>query len=354
LNALSNPAECNSICIVRLSALGDVIMCSALIPILQKNFSNAKIFWITSKAVYPILKNIPGVEFIVIDKPKSFSDWLALRKKLKDYRFDITLCCQANLRVNSIYPLIKSPLKIGFDKKRGHGLHSFFVNKTIPYRDEHLQDGFLNFAETLCSKKQDFIAWPITIDQKNKDRADECLQKLPKTDFIIAINPMASKEERNWSVDRYCQTMVQLNKEINIAFVLIGGPGKTEVETSKLIEQKSQSTKVLCLTGETSITELLAILEKVDLLIAPDTGPVHMARCVNTPVVGLYAVARPELSGPYRALEHCVDKYPEAVKNLLNKNYVSWHTRVHSDKAMDLIKPAEVVASALNILTKRS
>jgi len=327
-------------------------MCSALVPLLQKNFSKAKIYWITSKSVYEILKDIKGVEFIVIDKPKNVSDWLKLRRKLKNYHFDLTLCCQANLRINTLYPLINSPLKIGFDKKRGHGLHSLFVNKTIPYRDEHLQDGFLNFIEYVCGKKQELIGWPIKTKPPALTVATELLSKLPQSQPIIAINPMASKEERNWPIDHYVKTISLLNQKLKVSFVLTGGPSKKEIETSESILKYSSSKDILNLTGKTSVTELLAILEKATLLIAPDTGPVHMARIVNAPVVGLYAVARTQLSGPYGALEHCVDKYPEAVETILNKNSqsVSWHTRVHSDKAMKLIQPSDVVARVLNIL----
>ena len=89
-----------------------------------------------------------------------------------------------------------------------------------------------------------------------------------------------------------------------------------------------------------TILGLAALLSQADVLIAPDTGPVHIARAMNTPVIGLYAVASPALSGPYKAQEFIVNRYPEAVHKFLGKDpeQVPWNTRVHHPGAMALIQ----------------
>ena len=107
------------------------------------------------------------------------------------------------------------------------------------------------------------------------------------------------------------------------------------------------------LCGKTTPKQLAALLSLVDVLIAPDTGAVHIARSMNTPVIGLYAVASPKLSGPYQQLDYCVDAYPQAVQKFLGKSFaqLAWNTRVHETKAMDLIEVAEVIEK-LNAVLK--
>jgi heptosyltransferase I len=87
------------------------------------------------------------------------------------------------------------------------------------------------------------------------------------------------------------------------------------------------------------------LLSQVDILIAPDTGSVHLARAMDTPVIGLYAVASPALAGPYQQMEYCVDRYPQAVEKFLGKDskQLPWNTRVHDANAMALIEVADVM-----------
>ena len=106
------------------------------------------------------------------------------------------------------------------------------------------------------------------------------------------------------------------------------------------------------LVGQTKHKQIAALLGEVDCLIAPDTGPAHIAVAMNTPVIGLYAVARSGLSGPYQAPSYTVDKYPEAVEKYLGKSYseAGWHERVHHADAMDLITIADVLEQLDRVL----
>lgn len=103
--------------------------------------------------------------------------------------------------------------------------------------------------------------------------------------------------------------------------------------------------RVLDLIGQTTPRQLAAILARTKALVAPDTGPVHIATAMGTPVVGLYAVARPELTGPYNSQHLVVNRFPEAVRTILAKEVgeVSWKTRVKSPKAMELITVEDVM-----------
>jgi heptosyltransferase I len=106
------------------------------------------------------------------------------------------------------------------------------------------------------------------------------------------------------------------------------------------------------LSGKTTPKQLAALLSLVDVLIAPDTGSVHIARAMNTPVIGLYVVASLKLTGPYQRLEYCVDRYPQAVQKFLGKNpdELPWNTRVHHPDAMSLITVDDVMQHLEKVL----
>jgi len=93
------------------------------------------------------------------------------------------------------------------------------------------------------------------------------------------------------------------------------------------------------LTGKLSLSQWASVLSEVDLLVAPDTGAVHIANALSTRVVGLYAVANPQLTGPYNALDDCVNLYPTFIEKYSPKNANNFHHRFHKCNAMEQIEP---------------
>ena len=133
--------------------------------------------------------------------------------------------------------------------------------------------------------------------------------------------------------------------DVNV--VLTGGSSERQHNFGEeVLKRVGKRQRVLNLIGQTNPKQLAAVLAKVKVLVAPDTGPVHIATAVGTPVVGLYAVAPPELSGPYHSQHLVVNRFPEAVRTILGKDpeRVPWKTRVKSSRAMALITVEDVFA----------
>ena len=124
---------------------------------------------------------------------------------------------------------------------------------------------------------------------------------------------------------------------------MVGGLSALEKAMAREISNQLEALP-LNLVGKSSLKQLTALLGEVDVLLSPDTGPLHIAQAMGTPVVGLYAVAPPEKTGPYFSQQWVVNKFPEAVKTILGKDpaKISWRERVHSREAMALITVDEV------------
>jgi heptosyltransferase I len=346
---MTNTAPPNlHIAIVRFSALGDIVMVAAAVRALQLSLPAAKLTWITSPLGFSLLKGMDGVEFEVIDKPRSFADYRTFYCTFKNRRFDVVLAMQANLRINLLYPALKTPTKIGFDRVRAREGQWLFCNRHIPFHDNHLVDSFLAFVEVL-TKKPVAAVWDLPLDESDLQWARDHLQTLPKPWF--AIHPQGSKAERNWLPERYAEVVNHIIIRWNGGIVFTGGNSPAEHAQCERLAQIAPASTIN-LSGKTTPKQLAAVLNMVDVLIAPDTGAVHIARAVNTPVIGLYAVASPKLTGPYQRLEYCVDRYPQAVQKFLGKNpeQLPWNTRVHHPDAMSLITVQDVMQHLAKVL----
>jgi heptosyltransferase I len=345
-------SQVKSIAFLRMSAIGDVVLCIPAIIAIQKKYPSASITWITDSQSYGLLKGLDGVDFISFHKPRNLSDYISIVKKLRGYDFDILLAAQASLRANVLYPFIKARRKIGFDKKRSRDGHYYFVNENIIFREEHLVEGFMAFAKHIGVDSNDY-KWNLPVSDIDIKWARElCSDKKGK---YIVIHPSASKVERNWNANNFSQLINILTKKYGFNIILTGGNSNYELNRNSEIN-KISGFSCLDLTGKISLKKLAALLRAVDVLIAPDTGPVHIATAMNTPVIGLYAVITSRLSGPWESQDLIIDKYYEAAEKILNINAknLQWGKRVHSEKAMDLISVNDVLEKIHELFSRGS
>ncbi len=338
------------IAIVRFSALGDVTLVAAAVGQLRRCLPDAKLTWITSPLAHSLLQGLEGVQFEVFEKPKSLSDYRAFYRAFRHLSFDVVLAMQANLRINLLYPALRAPVKIGFDRTRAREGQGMFCNRAIPFRNEHLLDSFLAFNRELgCAAAP--VEWNLAIPEKDLAWAHDAIRNLPRP--LLALHPCASKQERNWPLERMEEVILAAEKTWGCGFVFTGGdaPGE-QAACARLSKVAGDRGRNLC--GLTTPKQLAALLSSVDALIAPDTAAVHLARAMNTPVIGLYAVASPGLSGPYQRDEFSVNRYPDAVQRLLGKdaNRIAWNTRVHHPDAMSCIETAAVLQQLSRLLAR--
>jgi heptosyltransferase I len=347
---LRQPADIDRIAVVRLSALGDVTLTLPVVETLKQALPQTKITWITGSIAYRLLEGYPGVEFMVFDKAKGLSAYLDLRRRLRGRRFDVLLAMQASWRANFIYPLISAPLKIGFDRERASDNQWLFTNRRIPFARQHLLDSFFTFLEPLGIRER-VLRWHLPLSEA--DHAWAAAQ-VPRGEVpVLAVNPGVSKIEREWPLERYVEVIRMAQGRWGAQVILTGGPGSRERAAGARIAE-AVPTRLVNLIGATTIKQLAAVLARSDCLLAPDTGPVHVACAVGTPVVGLYAVAPPELSRPYLYPELVVNRYPEAARAILRRDpqTLRWATRVRRGDPMRLIEVDDVLPKIAQVFEK--
>lgn len=331
-----------SVCLLRLSALGDVSHCLPVIHSLQRAWPETNITWIIGKTEYELVKDLQNIEFVVFDKRQGLRGYLELRSYLRKKRFDVLLHMQMALRASLIAAMINSPIKLGFDRQRARDLQWLFSNEKIDYvADQHVVESFLSFLQKLGVPHLQ-LDWQVPVPEDAREFARE---QLPEQAKILAISPCSSKAYRNWTIEGYAKVADYAVREHNMQVVITGGPSEIERQYANAIRAACSST-LLDLTGQTSIKQLLAVIQASDVLLAPDSGPAHLATCVGTPVIGLYAATNPDRARPYLARDTVVNAYPEAIKHSYRKQVseVTFGTRVREPGTMALIRIDEVTA----------
>ena len=341
-NALK-PANLPKVAILRLSALGDIVLCAAMVSYLAKT-GKFRIFWITTIQAKEMLGSIEGVEFIIIPKPKDIESFIQCRRMLGKQNFDFLLLAQASFSAHLVSMNVRAKTKIGFDSSRGKDFHKFFVNKCIRRKEEHFVDGYFSFLHELDLTKPDEVSWQGLFEKPPLPLPLEWPQK----DAFMAVTTSASKKERNWLLQSYSEVIHYIQCS-GLKVVLIGGSETGEKDFNRRLFNHCKIPP-LDLTGTIKLSELPYFMKKASFLLSPDTGTVHLARAVNTPVVGLYAVANPLLTGPYRALDFSINKHGEALKKFRGGSKNSIHSRIHLPEAMELITVNEVIVQVELVL----
>lgn len=338
------PLSCppKSICILRLSALGDVTHVVPLVHTIRSHWPRTSITWIIGSFEHKLVGDLSGVEFIVYRKKSGLASHRDLVRALLGRHFDVLLNLQVAFRANLLSSLVKADIRLGYDAQRAKDLHRLFINHRIPaHRGQHVLDCFFSFLEVLGLSSRT-LSWQIPIPEEARAFAR---LHLPQDRPNLIISPCSSHSLRNWSVQGYAQVADYAAQRWGMRVILCGGPTESEREMALSIQDAAQS-PLVNLVGKDTIKQLLALLERADLVISPDSGPAHMASAVNTPVIGLYAASNPARSGPYRHLDWCVDAYSRAAQQCLHKSgqQLKWGKKLEYKGVMDLIESSEVMA----------
>lgn len=345
--SFTRPPE--NLCILRLSAIGDVTHVLPTLRCIQSQWPDCKITWIIGKLEYQLVSDIPGVEFIIYDKSPGKQANQQLKQALNNRRFDILLHMQISLRASMASRHIHARYRIGYDFKRARNFQWLFTNKKIPFvAQQHVLDSFLEFVK-LLGLKTDRVEWNIPVPETDQEFIQHKVSLKP----FAVINPSASNAVRNWGADHYATIIDYLYERYNLHTVLTGGPAADEVSLSHEINEESIN-KPTILTGKTTLKQLAAALQQASLVIAPDTGPAHIANAMGTKVIGLYANSNPYRTGPYSNIDLTVNKYPVALKKTYHKtvDQVRWGRRVRRDDVMDFISKDDVIVKIDKALQK--
>lgn len=322
-----------SLCLLRLSALGDAIHATALVRALQRALPGAAITWIIGRGEARLLEGLDGVEFAVVDKASGWAGLRELRARLAGRRFDVLLNAQLALRAGLASTAVRAGRRIGFDRARSKELHSLFINERIPPGGRHVLDAFRQFLVPLGITPGP-VEWRLPVPAEAHAWA---ASQLPGDQPTLLVSPCSSHPLRNWRAERYAAVADHAAAR-GWRVVLCGGRSALERATADAILAAMQA-PALDLVGKDTLKQLLALLGRATLVLTPDAGPMHMANAMGTAVLGLHACTDAERSGPYSDRRWTVNRFDEAARRFLGKpgDAVRWGKRIEFPGVMDLV-----------------
>ena len=335
-----NPA---SICLLRLSALGDVTHVVPLVRTLRAAYPQAALSWVIGTAERRLLEGLEGVELIEYAKHSGLAGMRALRRELQGRRFDVLLQMQVAARANLLSAFIPAARRIGYDRARSKDLHGLFINERIADRPGiHVLDALGSFCEPL-GLHQTQVRWdlPVPDEARAWARAQWPADVVP----TLLISPCSSHLLRNWRNERYAAVADHAVSR-GWRVVLCGGRSDLERATADAIMAAMRG-PALDLVGKDTLKQLPALLERADLVMTPDSGPMHIANAMGTRVLGLHAASNPARSGPYSDRRYCVDRYDDAARKVLGKpaSALKWGRKIEHEGVMDLVTVDDAITA---------
>lgn len=337
------PAAPDSLCLLRLSALGDVTHVVPLVHTLRDAWPGVAITWVIGKAEHRLLEGLEGVAFLEYDKRSGLDGMRALRRELHGHRFDALLQLQVAARANLLSAFIPARRRIGYDRSRSKDLHGLFVRERIADRPGiHVLDAIGSFCEPL-GLRQDSVRWDLPVPAEA--HAWAAAQWPDDGTPALLVSPCSSHVVRNWRYDRYAAVADHAISR-GWRVVLCGGRSALEREAGDAILGAMRGTAI-DLIGRDTLKQLPALLARANLLLTPDSGPTHIANAMGTKVLGLHAATNPARSGPYSDRRFCVDRYDDAARRYLGRpaSELPWGTRIERAGVMDLVTVEDAIAA---------
>lgn len=333
------------VCIVLLSGIGDVVHGLPLALDLKGIDPDIEVTWVAEAAPAQVLAHHPAVDRVVTFATREgLAGVRALRKAMAGIRTGLTLNVQRYFK--SIWPTLFSgaPVRVGLPpSKTRDGVRYFNTHVLQDGPWKHSQDLFLDFRWGLGVPRQAPVAWEITFS--DEERADQArffarLDGRPVASLVVgSANP-----KKDWPAELWARLADALDTDFGYQVLLLGGPSERERRATEVILEKAGSRPLDCL-GD-SVRRLMTLLAGSRLVVAPDTGPLHIAHALDIPVIGLFAHTNPWRVGPWRRYHDLVvDRYTEPGDAPDPSGYLPKDDRMRWITVEDVLEKVEVARS---------
>jgi lipopolysaccharide heptosyltransferase I len=316
--AVSRPAHVTTkIAIVKLSSLGDVIHALPVAHALRRALRGVHLTWIVEAREYALLKGHPDLDVVVpvdtrlwrrlIWSPAGARQVLGkvgrLKSRIRRARFDVAIDLQGLIKSGLLTAYTGAPLRIGFSADHcRERLNCLFTNRRVrpPAHAVHVVEQYLSLLAPL-GIEPGAAEFHVPIPAAAQRRMDDFLgeQGVKSRELLVAINPGAGRDNKRWPVEHFRRLADRLAQDPNVRILLLWGPD--EVHMARRIRDGLEARAILA--PPTDLHELAALLRRSSLMVANDTGPLHLAAALGTPSLGLFGPTRAERNGPYGL--HC-------------------------------------------------
>lgn len=345
----------DSILIILVAGIGDLVMSSNSLKALRNGFPNADIHLLTSSDAAALAKNYTYVDKVWEFPIREFRtnriyilNMLKIALKLRKIKFLTAInlykvdTWAGALKIALLFSVIKPKIKIGHNHKVLH----LILNKSVPadtFDNRHFSDAMMKIAELAGGKpiRKDLeVFWEEGTEKKWENLF---LNDQAKDKVNIGINPGGDRENRRWDPENYATVADQLINRYAAQIFIFGGPGEEDI--AKKI-QKFMKGESINLAGKLNLNDLVFIISRLDLLVTNDSGPMHIASAVKTPLVAIFGPENPVIVKPYTSRNFYRIAYKDNIDcRPCNKKDCSHPT------CLEMITPEEIFDKSIELLS---
>ncbi|MDO8358317.1 MAG: glycosyltransferase family 9 protein [Nitrospirota bacterium] len=327
------------ILLIKPSSLGDIVHAMPTCAAIRRAYPKARLTWLVKRQWAGLVERIDGVDR-VWSVESTLQGWLSQVAPLRAEQFDLVVDLQGLFRSAAIGRLTGSPLLVGFANGR-EGSPWFYTKRvTVPQSEMHAVDRYMLVAKALGAVDSGTPEFRFRIPQTDYDEVDRLLSRsgvMPGMSWV-AMNVSARWPTKRWPASSFAEVADQLQQEGCGAVVMIGGPDERVDVAAVKGEMK---TPAIDLAGATTVGLLPALLSKASMLITNDSGPMHIAAAVGTPVVALFGPTSEVRTGPYGA-GHAVLTEPVPCRPCFSR---TCHNSLPLE-CLKMVSPQQVLAAA--------
>lgn len=299
-----------NVLIVKLSAIGDVVLALPFLEALRRTWPQARISWLVEEAAAEVVLDHPALDRVFVLKRKAwlkqarqgrlrsaareFAEFLGL---LRAEEYDLVVDLQGLFKSAIFTFLSRGRVRVGFDRSRELS-HLWYNRRMAAYdRDRHAYTRNLETAAFFGADPKLFpdLAAGLVLPRHEAAAARAAELLATAQGRRVVLNPAARWPTKLWPVSSWRDLAGRLAGELGVSVVLTGAPGDLGLTR----EIAAGDARMLDLAGLTSLKELAEVFRLSDVVVSPDTGPMHLAAAAGTPVAALFGPTAPWRSGPY-------------------------------------------------------
>lgn len=286
------------ILIIKPSSFGDIIDAFPAVGAIRRRYPSSRISWLVKEEWRGVLTGHPFIDE-VIAAPFSWGRLPRLIRAVRRRRFDLVVDLQGLLRSGLLSIATGAPVRIGFDAAR-EGAPRFYTDRvSVPARSVHAVDRYREVAKALgCDVSR--IDFGIPTSSESSAVINRLFSEigLSASERFIVIHPTARWESKKWVPARFAELADWIIREKKSAIVFVGSRGERE-EVERIVQMMKQP--AINMAGKTTLPELTELIRRAACFISNDSGPMHLAAAIGTPVVALFGPTDPNKIGPYGA-----------------------------------------------------
>lgn len=280
--------------ILRMSALGDIVHTLPAVAALRQSFPRAQIDWLVDSKWSPILEGNPDATKIIPIDRCNWGNVLATIRQLRAARYTIALDFQSLYRTAILARLSGARRRVGFDANyaREGAAAVFYTEKVVPQR-LHKVEHNIELVESIGAHAEEIRFW-LPTSREAREHVDRVLAAHGITDFVV-LSPGGGWASKCWPAEHYGELHRALVERYGWRGVISFGPGERGLAEN--VRRAAGSPEPLLELF--NLPQLIALLRRAKFVVAADTGPLHLASALGTPVVGLYGPTDPARNGPF-------------------------------------------------------